>query len=298
MTRRSFPLALITLCASISACTKTPKQYIDRLEVDAFEGGEVISLTEEQLRVQLTKKLEGAKFVVLSREQKAPEDVKPWRLDFAAGLTEPGLEEGNSWVSIALDVRHTGDAEPIALTSRIKVGADGHDVEAMQTAIRGALDDGMGLVVREAAAIISLEGASADVLLAKRKDADAATREAAVRLLVRKGDRRVLPDLLERLKSDELDELRATIGLLVELKATESVNPLIEASNQRDPMFQREVVFAVGSIGGSDAEAYLDLVASGHDDPILRASAEQALSELRARNAKKNPPPPAPGTNP
>ena len=68
------------------------------------------------------------------------------------------------------------------------------------------------------------------------------------------------------------------------------MNPLIEAANQRDLMFQREVVFAVGSIGGSDAEAYLDLVASGHDDALLRTSAEQALSELRARQQKKSPP--------
>jgi hypothetical protein len=290
-------LAVVALLIG-AACSKTPKQYIDRLEVDAFEGGEVISLTEVQLRAQLTRKLEAAKFVVLAKDQKPPDDVKPWRLDFAAGMTEPGLEEGSSWVSVALDVRHTGDAEPIALTSRIKIGADGHDVEAMQTAIRGALDDGMGLVVREAAAIISLEGATADQLDSRRKDADAATREAAVRLLVRKHDKRVLPELLARLKSDELDELRATIGLLVELQAAEAVNPLIEAANQRDPVFQREVVFAVGSIGGSDAEAYLDLVASGHDDPLLRASAEQALSELRARNARKNPPPPAPENTP
>jgi HEAT repeat protein len=53
-------------------------------------------------------------------------------------------------------------------------------------------------------------------------------------------------------------------------------------------VFQREVVFAVGAIGGDDAEAYLDLVASGSDDPLLRASAAQALLELR----QKKPQPP------
>lgn len=275
------------MCA-LAACSKTPKPTIERLEVDAFEGGDVISLTEDQLRTQLVNKLEASKFVVLPPGQKASGDAKPWRLDFAAGLTEPGLEEGSSFVSVALDVRHTGDAEPIALTHRLKVRADGHDVEVMQTAIRSALDDGMGLVVREAAALISLESATPDALDAKRKDSDPATREAALRLLVRARDKRALPDLLKRLSSEELDELRSTIGLLVELKAPEAVNPLIEAANQRDLMFQREVVFAVGSIGGSDAEAYLDLVASGHDDALLRASAEQALSELRARNEKND----------
>jgi HEAT repeat protein len=95
-----------------------------------------------------------------------------------------------------------------------------------------------------------------------------------------------LPALLERLKSDDLDVLRGVIGLLVELHAPESVNPLVEAAHQRGPLFQREVVFAVGSIGGDDAEAYLDLVASGHDDPMIRASAEQALQELRQKKSQ------------
>ena len=87
-------LALALLAA---ACTKTPRPTIERLEVDAFEGGEVISLTEEQLRTQLVSRLEAAKFIVLPKGQKASGDVKPWRLDFAAGLTEPGLEEGASF---------------------------------------------------------------------------------------------------------------------------------------------------------------------------------------------------------
>jgi hypothetical protein len=274
----------------VAACTRAPRPCVDRLEVDAFEGGEVISLSEAQLRAQLVRKLEAAKFVVLAKDQRPPEGQRPWLLTFAAGLTEPELEEGSSFVSLALDVRHTGDAEPLALTRRAQVKADGHDVEATQAAIRAALDDGMDALVRETAALISLDGASAEALAAKLKADDAAVRDAAVRLLVRAHDKQALPVLLQRLRSDELDELRATMGLLVELKAPEAVNPLIESASQRSMVYQREVVFAVSSIGGSDAEAYLDLVASGHEDPLVRASAEQALSELRAREKKRTTP--------
>lgn len=276
------------LVLAMSGCTKPARPWIDRLEVEAFEGGDVISLSKDQLRELLVSRLNTARFTVAEKGQKPPSDVRPWRIDLAAGLTEPELEDGEAFVLLALDVRHTGDAEPLALTSRQRVRPPAqHDVEAMQAAIRSALEEALTSIVKEAAAVITLDPLDADALALKLKDSDAPTRRAAVRLLVRRGDRRALPVLLERLKADEVDTLRETVGFLVELKAPESVNPLIEAANQRGPVFQREVVFAVSSIGGSDAEAYLDLVATGHDDPLVRASAEQALSELRAR-AKKS----------
>ena len=77
--------------------------------------------------------------------------------------------------------------------------------------------------------------------------------------------------------------VRRAVGLLVELKAQQAVNPMIEATGRQGSVVEREIVFAVGAIGGDDAEAYLDLVATGHDDPVVRASAEAALHELRAK---------------
>ncbi len=278
---------------AMSGCTKPAKPWIDRLEVEAFEGGEVISLSKDQLRELLVARLTAAKFTVAQPGQKPPSEARPWRIELAAGLTEPELEEGEAFVLLALDVRHTGDAEPLALTSRQRVQPPAQrDVEAMQGSIRGALEEGLTAIVREAGAVIALDPLDAAALAQKLKDGDAPTRRAAVRLLVRRHDQRALPELLSRLQSDEVDTLRETVGLLVELKAPESVNPLIEAAHQRGPIFQREVVFAVGSIGGIDAEAYLDLVSTGHDDALVRASAEQALSELRARLKKSAPPQP------
>lgn len=270
-------------------CSKSGRPWIDRLQVDAFEGGEVASLSKDQLEQRLVAKLEAAKFMVARPGQKIPDDVKPWRLQLAAGLSEPDLERQTSAVVLALELQHSGQSEPFALDSRVVVKApEGNDVEAMQSTIREALDDALGRSVRQAAALISLEDAPEAKLLGKLNDADPAVADAAVRLLVRRHHKAALPALLERLKSDDLDVLRGVIGLLVELRAPESVNPLVEAAHLRGPVFEREVVFAVGSIGGDDAEAYLDLVATGHEDPLIRASAEQALQELR----QKKPQPP------
>ncbi len=287
MNRASLLIGLAVLCA---ACSKSNRPWVDRLEVDAFEGGEVASLSKDQLHALLAAKLEASKFVVPPEGSKPPSEARPWRFRLAAGLTEPDLERQTSSVALVLEVRHTGEAEPFSLESRQLVKAPpGNDVELMQIAIREALEEAVGRAVRESAALISLEPSADGVLIDKLKDADVAVRDAAVRLLVRRHHKAALPALLERLKADDLDTLRNVVGLLVELRAPEAVNPLIEAAHQRGPVFQREVVFAIGAIGGDDAEAYLDLVASGHEDPLVRASAEQALSELRAARKKPSP---------
>lgn len=286
--KRLLVISIVLLGAS--ACSKSSKPWIDRLEVDAFEGGEVASLSKDQLEQRLVAKLAAAKFVVAKPGQKIPAEVKPWRLELAAGLSEPDLETQTSSVVLALELKHTGTSEPFAIDSRVVVKAAGNDVEAMQSAVRDSLDDALGRAVRQAAALISLEEAPEATLVTKLTDADPAVADAALRLLVRRHHKAALPVLLGRLKADDLDTLRGVIGLLVELRAPEAVNPLIEAANQRSAVFQREVVFAVGSIGGDDAEAYLDLVASGHDDPLIRASATQALLELRQKKPPRENP--------
>ncbi|MGV3623990.1 MAG: HEAT repeat domain-containing protein [Archangium sp.] len=285
MVRLSVAAALALFCA----CTRgSSEPWVDRLEVEAFEGGEVISLSKAQLEKQLRERLVASKFSVAGDGKKVPDNVKPWRVALAAGLSEPELETRTSLLQVVLELSHAGDAEPILVDRRQRLSAPDGDVETLQNTIRDAFNDALDGAVRESAAVIRLDSADAKTLHAKLKDTDAAVKNAAVRLLVRKHDGAALPILLERLSSDDLDVLRSVVGQLVELGAPEAVNPLIEAAHLKGPVFEREVVFAVSAIGGDDAEAYLDLVSSGHDDPLIRASAEQALGELRARKNPKN----------
>ncbi|MFZ5445789.1 MAG: HEAT repeat domain-containing protein [Myxococcota bacterium] len=266
------------------ACSRSPQPWIERLEVDAFEGGEVISLSDQQLRSQLIAQLERSRFKLALDDRKPPAEVKAWRVKLAAGLTEPDLEKHTAAVAVVLELRQQGSSGSFTIDRRRQVKPPaGHDVEAMQAAIRDTFEQALAQAVREAAAGLSLADASSATLHEKLKDGDPAVRQAALRLLVARHDKAALPALLAQLTGDDLDVLRAVMGQLVELRAPEAVNPLIETATRRGPVFQREVIFAIGAIGGPDAEAYLDLVATGHDDPLIRASAEQALSELRAR---------------
>lgn len=275
------------LAGLLVACAKPPAIVVDRLEIDAFMGGEVVAMSEAQLREQLVAELEAAKVKVALAPAKKPDGAVPWRVQVAAGLTEPDVEQQTSVLQLVLELTHAGDRAGFEVRGHQLVRPPtANDAEAMAAALRSALGEALRRAVREATQVIRLDGTAPAELAKKLTAGDAAEKAAAVRLLVRAQDEAALPVLLGRLAGDDVDELREVMGLLVELRSPRAVNPLVEAARQRGPLFEREVVFAVGAIGGSDAEAYLDLIATGHDDPVVRASAEQALAELRARKPR------------
>lgn len=146
-----------------------------------------------------------------------------------------------------------------------------------------ALDLSLAEAAFEARATIELSTEPDDAVVKKLSDTDAPVRSAAMQLLARRRHPAVVPALIERLKIDDLGVLRRTVGLLVEIKDPSAVPAIIDASRAKNAVVQREIVFAIAAIGGDEAEAYLDVVASGHDDPLVRSSAEKALAELKSR---------------
>jgi hypothetical protein len=261
---------------------------VTALSVDQLEGGNVIGITPPQLEERIGSRLEAARFVVLKPGTAVPAETKGWTVKVAVGLEEPDAETGQgARVSVVMHLRQYGALEGFEVRSVVPSRQVANDVEGVQAAAREALDAALSRVVREAKATIELEPAKDDALVAHLKDGDEATRDAAVRLLVGRRNLAALPPLLEHLKDPDLDVVRRAVGRLVELRAPEAVNPMIEATRRQGPVVEREIVFAVGAIGGEDAEAYLDLVATGHDDPVVRASAEAALGELRARRGRQ-----------
>lgn len=289
--RRALTLAVGVLLLG-AGCSKSNRPQIDRIDLDAFEGKDVVSMSDDALRERLNTALEASKFVVL--KEAAPEDVRPWRLRLAAGLEEPDIEGAKkaSAVLVVLHLRQKGENDGFEVRADERAAFASNDVEAIQDAVRAALDKALRRVVREARALIELSSAKDEAVVAALTDE--AKVSAAIRVLVSRKNRAAVPALLEQLKAPEIGKMRVAVGLLVELKAQEAVNPLIEAARGRGPTVEREVIFAVGSIGGEDAEAYLDLVSSGSDDPALRTSADLALQELRGAPALLRPKPKEP----
>ena len=107
------------------------------------------------------------------------------------------------------------------------------------------------------------------------------------------GDRKLseaVPTLMERVRDENEAEqvVLRSIGALVAIRDPAAASALIDAGRRRTSAYVAQIVFALGELGGREAEAYLFTVASGHPDPALRKAARQALDGLEARRDAKD----------
>ncbi|MBT8492538.1 MAG: HEAT repeat domain-containing protein [Deltaproteobacteria bacterium] len=77
------------------------------------------------------------------------------------------------------------------------------------------------------------------------------------------------------------------IAALVRLKDPAAVDPLTKSVEFDDYDSVRAVVEAAAAIGGEDAEAYLDFVASGHPDDGIKKRAKEALERLQRKRTEE-----------
>jgi hypothetical protein len=278
-------LLALSLLAGFSACPKAEKPLVQRTEIDVFEGREVVRWEAPQLIARLDASLVRAGFTMLG-DRPIPQGAKPWRVTVAARIDEPDpQEELPGSAVVALSFRQKGSAETFDVEASEQTKATSNDLNDVQAAAVNALDLSLAEAAFEARATIDLATQPDDAVAKKLNDTDAPVRSAAIQLLARRRHPAVLPALIERLKIDDLGVLRRTVGLLVEIKDPSAVPAIIDASRAKNAVVQREIVFAIAAIGGDEAEAYLDVVASGHDDPLVRSSAEKALAELKSRRS-------------
>jgi hypothetical protein len=122
-----------------------------------------------------------------------------------------------------------------------------------------------------------------DAVIAALSHADPDVRDEAYRAVADRQLRQAVPRLVELLKSPDPLIRDAAIGALVELHAQEAVKPLVDMVEFSDLDMMRRIIDAVGSIGGDEARAYLEFVASGHDSPAVRELAREALERMDRR---------------
>ena len=120
-------------------------------------------------------------------------------------------------------------------------------------------------------------------LLFDLKDGDVAVRAAGVRELGERRERKALRALVKMLDDRHQDVVLPTVGALGNLRDERAVHPLVDSTRGRSVEYVRTVIMALRTIGGVEAEAFLDTIATGHGDAQLRATAREALQHLRAR---------------
>lgn len=312
---RSLQSAGVLLAASLSwACDRVPSgaTLVSSLQVSEgnLASAPELGISAEQVRRALQRSLEGTgRFAVREKASGKGARVRlevelarrllaPPPPSGALGALAAQFDKEQAEVVVSLELllpAKKGELERLVAEggARRLTGAEaasGPDPEALQAAFEAALEG----ATHEAALALAFQLESrrkSDAELLKDLVAtDPRLRDYAVRALADRRNRSAVPALLERLKDDSPAVVRRAMGALVAIGDQRAVRPLIELTRKRPPAFVSEVVYAIGSLGGVEAEAFLFTIESGATEEEVRRSAHEAYEELRKKREETAPP--------
>jgi HEAT repeats len=183
------------------------------------------------------------------------------------------------------------DSEPVhaeTFASRLFDGtaiAVGEEGSPRTNAFHGALDAALSEAVAQLLLQLEAVGKTDAQLIADLASADGGVRGCAVSQLAERRNPAAVPALIEQLKSPEHPVVMKALGLLEAMHDQRAVKPLIDLTEKQDPVFVKQVVYVIGAIGGTDAEAFLYTEENGSQDAQVRAASAEAAAELRQRRA-------------
>jgi len=130
---------------------------------------------------------------------------------------------------------------------------------------------------------------SLEELLADLGRPEVPVRVASVRQIGERRDPRALRPLVRLLDDPHQDVVLAAVGALGNLREPKAAHALIGSTRGRSNEYLASVVGALQTLGGVEAEAFLETISVGHGDPDLRARAAAALDRLRSGQAPPRP---------
>ena len=162
---------------------------------------------------------------------------------------------------------------------------------AFEAALENALRDAAGSLVWQLQARKKSDAA----LLRDLDNANPQVRDYAIRALADRRNPAAVPYLIAQLDDDSILMVRRAMGALVAIGDRRAVRPLIALSRRRPPQLVAEIIYALGSLGGPEVEAFLYTLESGSPDEEVRRAATEAFGELgkkrnEAASASGNPP--------
>ena len=154
-------------------------------------------------------------------------------------------------------------------------------LSAFRSAFRAALDDASRGLVWQVEARKKTDRELTQDLTAD----DARLRDYAIRALADRRNPAVVPQLLNRLSDENPVVALRAVGALVAIGDRRAVDPLIEMTRRTRPQVTAQILYALASLGGPTAEAYLYTLERGAPDDEVRRAATDALLELRRKSA-------------
>jgi len=151
---------------------------------------------------------------------------------------------------------------------------------------RAHLSRAVADVVGGVGARLKLQSGDGRAIAAAIDGTDEDLRDEAIQIAAERRVAEAVPPLVKRLKSEDHAARDAAIGALGQIGDRRAVKPLTEVARFRDLADLPKVLDALAMIGGDEARAYLEFVASGHDNEEIRELAKQALEHLDRRHAR------------
>lgn len=286
-------VVLLVLLA-LAGCKRSDRlAWVERISISEGEvaGAPWLGVGSRSLEERSLSALSATERIgVLASGQKAPAD-RTWsaRVEVVYLRTHPPSDgippiASPHRAEVALQISLAGEGSN-------RISAEGRGVQdyapgdpevraaAWSQALDGALED----AATQLSLHFDLASKTEPELISQLKAGDEKRRDLASRILAEKGSRVAVPYLVERLNDpDRTNQLRA-VGSLVAIKDVAAVPRLIEATHGKDPSFVAQIAYALGEIGGEEAEAYLFTASTGHPETRVRKAAEEALAGLRER---------------
>lgn len=291
MTRRVLVLLWVLMlvgagCRKQQAASTASRIRIHRLDLQDKTAPEnrVEGFTGEVLARWVRQKLGAASSVELLRE--AAPDAYQLTLELGVAYRRADPERPRERVVlISVRASQRGTAEGVdlqasAVTPLPVPARKADELPALQRAIDSVMDD----LTYQARLAVAPPPQLAAALAAEK---DVGRLAAAVEIAAVRRTREAVPTLLRLLRhSDERIADRA-IGALASIGDERAIKPLTELSAFKDTAKMAKLLDAIGAIGGTEAQDYLEFVASGHEDADIRNLAAEALERLhRAEGAR------------
>jgi len=164
-------------------------------------------------------------------------------------------------------------------TSKERGNLDGIVAEHVE---RAAADASAALILKE-----KIRVGPPDAAITGLRSPDLDLRAWALAVI---GDRHLteaFDQVVASLQSERDEERDAAIGALLSMRDPRAVGPLTRLAEFGDHGLMRRVIDAVATLGGDEAQDYLEFVASGHPDDDIKRQAAEALRRLERRVARQ-----------
>ena len=268
--RRTAWLVLLALGAGCNAAPKTRIRRVRaRVDVVTFaSGGGHLRRMPEARAIWLVQRAARAS----ERLARVPVDAPGWTIEAQALLeVDPDRGEGRGSATLSLETPALDWAVRAVRSAEADVTGPG-DRRPLEVAVEEALDAAAGLA--------ALRGASAARLRATLSSEDPERLVVASRALAEHHRHEDVVALLPLLRHPSSAVREAATGALVTLGDRSAVRALIEADDEDDPLVTIRTLDAVAALGGEEAMAYVELLATGHSLETVRRTAYQARRRL------------------